>query len=229
LEARQALEYQPRPRLHEKKGKIERLKARALANPSWGFEYVDETWFVWVPPKGVMNPKEGYGWQRKGRPLKNAASRKKGQQTWSCYLSLEIEEARLARRYSQGTNSWETCCFVYERLVHHERLGHRVLVLAWDPASWHTSRDLMNWVRGHNRLVRELGRGVRIVPVTTPVHAFWLNPVEPLIGHAKRRVLPCRQFPDQTEQQAALDRHWLHRNLLHARAPKPEDFIAHLH
>jgi hypothetical protein len=53
--------------------------------------------------------------------------------------------------------------------------------------------------------------------------------VEAVIGHTKRKVLPCRQFAAATEQQSAVDRHWLHWNLRHARVPSPEDFIAVLH
>jgi hypothetical protein len=189
-------------------------------------EYLDETWFVFVPPQGVMNPEAGYGWQSVGSPLKNAATRKKGQQTWSCYLALDPKEERLAWRYTEATNSWETCVFLHERLAWHERLGHDTLVVVWDQASWHTSRALMAWVRSHNQRVQRLGTGVKLVPVCLPVHAFWLNPVEAHIGHAKGRVLPCRQFAVPLEQQRALDRHWLHRNLRCAHAPSPETLIS---
>jgi hypothetical protein len=176
-----------------------------------------------------MNPEAGLGWAARGEPLKNLATRKKGQQTWSCYLALDSKEQRLAWRYTQATNSWETCVFLYERLAAHERQGHRVLVLVWDNASWHVSKALMYWIRGHNRRVHRSGQGVKIVPVTLPVHAFWLNPVEAVIGHAKGKVLPCRQFAHPGQQQQALDRHWLHRNLRHARAPSPENLIPALH
>ena len=36
-----------------------RLVERAQADPAWGLEYEDETWFVWVPPQGIMNPEAG--------------------------------------------------------------------------------------------------------------------------------------------------------------------------
>jgi hypothetical protein len=176
-----------------------------------------------------MNPEAGYGWEQVGQPLRNAATRKKGQQTWSCYLSLDPKEERLAWGYTEATNSWETCVFLYERLAWHERLGHTTLVLVWDQASWHTSHDLRRWIRGHNRRVQALGRGVKLVPVCLPVHAFWLNPVEAHIGRAKGHVLPCRQFEQPLDQQRALDRHWLHRNLGCASAPSPETLITVLH
>jgi DDE superfamily endonuclease len=189
---------------------------------------VDETWFVFVPPAGIMNPEAGYGWAWAKRPPRNLASRKKGQQTWSAYVSLDMKEERLAWSYTEHTNQWETAIWVKQRLEAHERLGHRVLVLIWDAASWHLARSLRHWFRAHNRRVDQAGQGVKIVPVVTPVHAFWLNPVEPLLGQAKRRVLPCRQFETPLEQKAALDRHWLHRNLHCAHVSSPEDLIADL-
>jgi hypothetical protein len=208
---------------------LKRLSERALDNPSWGIEYMDETWFVWVPETGIMNPEPGYGWGPRGQSPRNRATRKKGQQTWSCYLAYDPKERRLGWRYAEKTNQWLTAIFVAERLRQHEQRGHTHLILVWDQASWHVARDLMSWVRHHNRQVERQGHGCKLVPVTIPVHAFWLNPVEAFIGHAKGRVLPCRQFGSEEQQKAALDRHWLHRNLLYAQVPDPLSVNAVLH
>lgn len=48
--------------------------------------------------------------------------------------------------------SW--CC---ERL---EAAGKRVLLLIWDNASWHISREVRQWLGRHNREVKESGGGV---------------------------------------------------------------------
>ena len=176
-----------------------------------------------------MNPEAGYGWGPRGQSPRNRATRKKGQQTWSAYLAYDPKEQRLAWRYAAHTNQWLTAIFVEERRLLHERRGHSHLVLVWDPASWHLARALMGWIRHHNRQVDRQGHGCKLVPMVLPTHAFWLNPVEAFIGHAKRRVLPCRQFASEQEQKAALDRHWLHRNLLHARVPDPVRINAVLH
>jgi hypothetical protein len=206
-----------------------RLVERAHADPGWGLEYEDETWFVWVPPQGIMNPEAGQGWTKAGQPPRNRATRKKGQETFNAYLSLDVKEQRLAWRYTEHTNQGETRAFLEERLLAHERQGQRVLVLPWDPASWHLARDLRGWIREHNRQVQRTGTGVKLVPVELPKGAFWLNRVDPIIRQTKGRVLPCRQFTNQAEQRMALDRHWLHRNLRCAHAPKPEDLFDHLH
>jgi hypothetical protein len=176
-----------------------------------------------------MNPEAGVGWAPAGQPPRNLATREKGQQTWNAYLSLDAKEQRLTWRYTRHVNRWETALFVQERVRAHERMGHRVLVLVWDPAPWHRACDLMAAIRAHNREVQHAGQGVKIVPVQTPIQAFWLNNVEAVIGHTKRKVLPCRQFAEATEQRGAVDRHWLHWNLRHARVSSLEDFIAVLH
>lgn len=59
------------------------------------------------------------------------------------------------------------------------------------------------------------GEGVKIVPVSLPVHAFWVNRVEAVIGQAKQRVLPCRQFASPEEQRGALDPLWLDSQRVH--------------
>ena len=192
-----------------------------------GFEYADETWFVVVPPQGIMNPQPGAGWSE--ATPRNRATRKKGQETFTAFLSLDVKEQRVSRYYAEHTNQTETLAFVKERIAAHERQGHSVLVMAWDDASWHKAKNLMRAIREHNKEVCRTGAGTRFAPVRLPVHAFWLNPVEPIIKHTKQRALPCRQFEGPEEQKTALDRHWLHRNLHQASVPGSEDLFSFLH
>lgn len=169
------------------------------------------------------------GWAPSGKSPRNLASRKKGKETFTAYLSLDVKEGRVHWDYFDHTNQTMTIRHLSPRLQEHERRGERVLVVAWDPASWHLGRELLSWVRQHNRAVDRSGRGTKLVPVPLPKGAFWLNPVEALIKHAKGRVLPCRQFADPQAQRRALDRHWLHRNLRCAAALKPEQLCVRLH
>lgn len=202
---------------------------RALTDAAWGLEYEDETWFVWVPPEGIMNPEAGQGWAPAGQSPRNRATRRKGQETFTAYLSLDVKEGRVHWDYFEHTNQVMTAVHLWRRLKAHEQRGERVLVVAWDPAPWHLARRLLNWIRQHNRQVDRQGTGTKIVPVVLPKGAFWLNPVDALIRHAKGHALPCRQFADQEAQRQALDRHWLHRNLRCGRTLKPGDLCVHLH
>lgn len=65
----------------------------------------------------------------------------------------------------------------------------RTLLLVWDNASWHTSREVRAWVRAHNQTVQRAGWGVKLVPCPLPSQSPWLNPIEPKWLHAKRRII----------------------------------------
>ena len=66
--------------------------------------------------------------------------------------------------------------------------GKTALLLAWDNAAWHGSKEVRRWIRAHNRAVKQAHRGIRIVVCPLPVKSPWLNPIEPTWLHAKRRV-----------------------------------------
>ncbi len=72
-----------------------------------------------------------------------------------------------------------------------EGQGKRVLVVVWDNAPWHVSREVREWIREHNYKVKYEGNGngVRILVCYLPVKSPWLNPIEPKWLHGKRRVV----------------------------------------
>ena len=67
--------------------------------------------------------------------------------------------------------------------------GKRALLLVWDNASWHLSKEVRTWIRAHNQRVRASGTGVRLVPCPLPTKSPWLNPIEPKWVHGKRKVV----------------------------------------
>lgn len=205
------------------------MVARTLADPSRGLDYLDETWFVRIPPAGLLNPEPGYGWAPAGHPPALPSCRTKGRDTWSAYLCLEAKEDRVAWQYTAHTNSTETVAVLEARVAVHALRGHRRLVVVWDPASWHRARAVKTWQRAHNRQVLATGTGVQVILVELPVHAFWLDPVEGIIQHVKGAALPGRTFESVTAQQAAIDRHLIHRNLHRASVKRPEEHLLHLH
>ncbi len=74
-----------------------------------------------------------------------------------------------------------------------EALGKKVLLLIWDNASWHISKEvrrwLSSWLSKHNCQVRKSGEGVRIVSCLLPEKSPWLNAIEPKWVHGKRKVV----------------------------------------
>ncbi len=70
-----------------------------------------------------------------------------------------------------------------------EAVGKKVLLLIWDNASWHVSREVRRWLGKHNREVKKSGHGVRIVSCLLPKQSPWLNAIEPKWVHGKRKVV----------------------------------------
>jgi len=65
--------------------------------------------------------------------------------------------------------------------------GKRVLVLVWDNAAWHVSREVRTWIKAQNRTAKASG-GLRILVCRLPSRSPWLNPIEPKWVHGKRQV-----------------------------------------
>jgi hypothetical protein len=108
----------------------------------------------------------------------------------SCYGLYMPELKQSWLRFVDGrplsaitTQFLEWCC---DKL---EALGKKVLVLIWDNASWHISRELRRWIGMHNREVKKSGSGVRIVTCLLPKKSPWLNAIEPKWVHGKRKVV----------------------------------------
>ena len=66
--------------------------------------------------------------------------------------------------------------------------GKEALLLVWDNAAWHVSHQVRAWIRGHNRLVKRQGWGVRLIAGYLPSKSPWLNAIEAKWVHGKRRV-----------------------------------------
>lgn len=122
-----------------------------------------------------------------------------------CYGLLREDTGQMLLRFVDGRPvshvSTAYLQWVCEQLA---REGKRVLVLIWDNASWHISREVREWVRAHNQGVlagrRERKEGVQIIPCLLPTKSPWLNNIEPKWIHGKRAVaepdsvLPAQQL-----------------------------------
>jgi len=80
-----------------------------------------------------------------------------------------------------------TCLFLVWLTPAFAAQGKRALVLMGDNASWHISQEVRQWIRAHNRSVKQAG-GCRLVIGRLPSKSPWLNPIEPKWVHGKRAV-----------------------------------------
>ena len=158
-------------------------------NADWVAGFEDECWWSRVAQPSLHSFSEG------GEPLRLVqqlvAKDDPDPKAISCYglYMPELEQAWV--RFVDGrpisgitTRFLEWCC---RKL---EVLGKKVLVLIWDNASWHTSREVRRWIGRHNRALKKgEKKGVRIVTCFLPKKSPWLNPIEPKWTHGKRRVV----------------------------------------
>jgi DDE superfamily endonuclease len=160
----------------------------AGANPEWAVGFEDECWWSRLALP-TLN-----AWSADGAPLRlvqrSLAKDDPEPKAISCYgLHLpEIGETWI--RFVDGRPvSSITTRFLEWSLKKLEEAGKKVLLLIWDNASWHVSREVRRWLGRHNRRVKESGDGVRIVSCLLPKQSPWLNAIEPKWVHAKRKVV----------------------------------------
>jgi len=166
-----------------------------MGHLDWALGFEDETWWSRLAQPN-MN-----AWTEADHPLrlveKALTKDDLGPKALACYgLLVRWIDSQLAwdetiwLRFVEGNpNSILTehflawCC---EKL---QAVGKSVLVLIWDHASWHISQAMQHWIRGHNHQVKNSGQGVRILSCLLPKKSPWLNPIEPMWIHGKRRVV----------------------------------------
>jgi len=187
LAARQALARQPRPSVCAKKKRRDALIRLAATRPDWALGCADETWWSRFAVPAC------HAWAEAGRPLRLVErgpdagdAEPKALAAYGLYLPAANEVLlRFADGRPVGALTTQFLAWGGDTLA---ARGMTALLLVWDNAAWHVSREVRAWLRDHNRRVKREGRGVRIVACRLPVKSPWLNPIEPKWVHGKRRV-----------------------------------------
>ncbi len=160
----------------------------------WAVGFEDECWWSRVALPALNS------WAEEGKPLRLiqrlVAKDDPEPKAVSCYgLYLpEIGETRL--RFVDGRPvSSVTTRFLWWCCEELEAAGKKVLLLIWDNASWHISREVRRWLGSHNREVKQSGSeaGVRIISCLLPKQSPWLNAIEPKWIHSKHKVVRARR------------------------------------
>jgi hypothetical protein len=129
----------------------------------------------------------------------------------ACYGMLVAENGSMLLRFVDGRPvSRVTTAFLEWLCERMATSGKHVLVLIWDNASWHVSKQVKTWLREHNRMVQQQARtgqaGVRIIPCWLPIKSPWLNRIEPKWVHGKRAIVePARLLTAQEVKQRVCD------------------------
>jgi hypothetical protein len=107
----------------------------------------------------------------------------------ACYGLLRADTEQIWLRFVAGRPvSALTTQFLTWSCRQLQRESKRALLLVWDNASWHLSREVRQWVRAHNKEAKRTG-GVRIVLCQLPSKSPWLNRIEPHWVHGKKAIV----------------------------------------
>jgi transposase len=196
------VDHQPGPGVRAEKSARDRLIRLAASHPAWALGFQDEVWWSRLASPALSS------WAEADRPLrlveqavaKDAPDPKalacygllvrwlRPEGGWQEQAWLRFVDGRPVSGITTRYLAW--CC------AELAAAGKAALLLIWDNAPWHVSKEVRAWIRRHNRRVREAGSGVRIVACYLPIKSPWLNPIEAKWGHAKRRVAePDRLLP----------------------------------
>lgn len=108
----------------------------------------------------------------------------------ACYGAMDQETGDRFFYFAGGQpNGAKTVAMLTELLTVARRKGKRVLALLWDRASWHKSYKVKRWIRQHNQQAKRQEDGVRLLTCLLPSKSPWLNSMEPVWLHAKRKVV----------------------------------------
>jgi DDE superfamily endonuclease len=163
--------------------------AVAEADPEWVTGFEDECWWSRLALPTLNS------WSEEGKPMRliqrSVAKDDPEPKAVSCYglYVPELDEQTWLRFVDGRPVSSITTQFLGWCTEKLGAVGKKVLVLIWDNASWHISRELRRWVGKHNREVKTSGDGVRIVSCLLPKKSPWLNAIEPKWVHGKRKVV----------------------------------------
>ena len=156
-----------------------------LRHPDWVLRFAGEVW------SSRLGQPSRAAWTLSGpMPLssKQADKDDPDKKAIACYGLLRSDTEQMLLRFVDGRPvSQVTCDYLAWRAQKLAVEGKKALLLLWDNASWHISQRVGDWLKAHNRRVKQAG-GVRIVACPLPVKSRWLNRIEPKWVHGKRAI-----------------------------------------
>ncbi len=218
------------------KKRRDRLIGLAQSHSDWVVGFQDEVWFSrlaqprlhsWTlaeglrlhqkeKPKTKKKNQKNQKNQKKKKDEKNEKNEQEEALALACYGVLlaasETHSGEMHLRFVNGRPISSVTTQYLEWLTQQlARQGQRVLVLVWDNARWHTSQEVRQWIKAHNRQVKAKNalsgakpKGCRILVCALPVKSPWLNPIEPKWVHGKRNIVEPERILSPLEIQQRL-------------------------
>jgi transposase len=185
----------PDPEYARKKKRRDALIALAQ-RCRWEIGYLDEVWWSRLSQPNL------HSWSEQNEPLRlqelSVDKNDPDPKALACYGMFSASSGHMHLRFVAGRPVSQVTTDFLEWLCEQvQARGKSVLVLIWDNASWHVSKQVKTWLREHNQTVLQEARtgkaGVRIIPCWLPTKSPWLNRIEPKWVHGKRAIVePAR-------------------------------------
>lgn len=189
------MDYQPRPRLREEKKRRKRLIKIAESQIDWAYSFQDETWWSRFSQPDLHSWVEAEQFTKLvGQVYTKNDPDPKALACFGLLVRWQNDKAQIKEkvwlRFVEG-NPCSDLTIKYLRWTCSKahQSGKRVLVIFWDHAPWHISKETLDWVHAHNRHVKQSGKGVRLLICFLPKKSPWLNSIEPMWIHAKRKIV----------------------------------------
>jgi len=166
--------------------------ALAATHPTWALAWGDEVWWSRLAQPAL------HSWTPEGQPLRlQELTLPRDEHTPKALACDGLlvrhcpnqPEQMLLRFVERRPVSRETTTFLAWCSERVAAQGLTAMLLIWDNASWHISREVRTWLRQHNQHVKQTGQGVRILACRLPLKSPWLNPIEAKWVHGKRAIV----------------------------------------
>ena len=161
------------------------MREQADQHDDWLLVEEDECWF-----SRFAQP-QAHAWSAEKEALRlieRDPPRGEKQKAIACFGALRRDTQDVVLYFSQGQpNSLQQWVFIMGLLAIARQENKQVVVIIWDNASWHKSKDIRRWIRDYNRRAKAEGEP-RLLTHLLPVKSPWLNPIEVRWVHAKRGV-----------------------------------------
>jgi hypothetical protein len=157
----------------------------AQSHPDWVLGFQDECWWSRLaqPTLHAWTQEESLHLQELDLPAGD-----RDRKALCCYGLLRADTEQMLLRFVDGRPvsqvTIDYLSWVCQELA---REGKKALLLVWDNASWHISKQVRQWLQRHNRHVKRHA-GVRIVACRLPSKSPWLNRIEPHWMHGKKAI-----------------------------------------
>jgi transposase len=189
----------PDPAYARKKKGRDRLIHLAESHPDWVLGFQDECWWSRLAQPNL------HAWAGE-EPLRllelEAPPEDPDRKALCCYGLFRADTQQMLLRFVAGRPvsqvTVDYLAWLCEQLA---REGKKALLLVWDNASWHISRQVRSWLKEHNRRAKREG-GVRIVVCRLPSKSPWLNPIEPRWLHGKKAIAEPERLLAAAEVEA---------------------------